>query len=259
LLPRIWQGFVNASFSRGCFASRTRPRPRCTSESVLPELGPEPWQQMNSPGASYREGWRPATLKAGDDVTVVVNPVRDGTHGGRRLGERCGRQKPKQFKAENMSVRTLLTLSSVLAALLTGAAPAAETAAPRALAFAALPNWTGMWETEAAARLSATGKLEPPQGGPRRPAARRCRPQRAGSLHRATAPDRCGHAPESHDDRRPAALLSSVANRNPLQSRQECRPDDRRELSRERSQSRGRWEVRYYTALTWLASPEEGI
>ena len=66
-----------------------------------------------------------------------------------------------------MSARTPLLLSAVLAAVLTmpapGPAPAAETPAPRALTFAALPNWTGLWETEAAARLSATGKLEPPK------------------------------------------------------------------------------------------------
>ena len=62
-----------------------------------------------------------------------------------------------------MSARTPLLLSAVLAAVLTGPAHAAETPAPRALAFAALPNWTGLWETEAAAGLLATGKLEPPK------------------------------------------------------------------------------------------------
>src|SRR5258708_973559 len=83
-----------------------------------------------------------------------------------------------------MSARMFLLLSAVLAAVLTELAPAAETGAaeqrsdsipvssrprtegstaPRALAFAALPNWTGLWETEAAVRLVATGKLEPPK------------------------------------------------------------------------------------------------
>src|SRR5919197_1061440 len=63
-----------------------------------------------------------------------------------------------------MSARThRLLLSAMLAAELSGHALAAETAVPRAVACAALPNWTGLWETEAAARLSATGKLEPPK------------------------------------------------------------------------------------------------
>ena len=30
-----------------------------------------------------RRGWRPSSLKAGDKVTVVLNPLRDGTKGGR--------------------------------------------------------------------------------------------------------------------------------------------------------------------------------
>ena len=64
--------------------------------------GPVEWSiEMNSPGASYREGWRPGTLKAGDKVTVVINPVRDGAHGGRLIlatdpdGRRLNNSKPK--------------------------------------------------------------------------------------------------------------------------------------------------------------------
>ena len=37
---------------------------------------------MNSPLDMYRAGWRPASLKPGDRVTVVVNPVRSGMNGG---------------------------------------------------------------------------------------------------------------------------------------------------------------------------------
>lgn len=62
-----------------------------------------------------------------------------------------------------MRARTTLLLSAVFAAVLTGPDAAPETPAPGSLAFAALPNWTGLWETEAAARLSATGKLEQPK------------------------------------------------------------------------------------------------
>ncbi|HEV2702532.1 MAG TPA: DUF6152 family protein [Steroidobacteraceae bacterium] len=39
--------------------------------------------EMNSPLTMYRYGWRPGSFKAGDRVTVVINPLRDGTHGGR--------------------------------------------------------------------------------------------------------------------------------------------------------------------------------
>jgi hypothetical protein len=64
-----------------------------------------------------------------------------------------------------MSARAFLLLPTVLAVMLTvpEPTPAAETSESRTLAFAALPNWTGLWETEAAARLSRTGKLEPPK------------------------------------------------------------------------------------------------
>ena len=59
--------------------------PHCFVQVLVPSPGGLiEWSiEMNSPGASYREGWRPGTLKAGDKITVVINPVRDGTHGGR--------------------------------------------------------------------------------------------------------------------------------------------------------------------------------
>jgi hypothetical protein len=38
--------------------------------------------QMGPPSNLYRDGWRPSTLKVGDTITVVVHPMRDGTHGG---------------------------------------------------------------------------------------------------------------------------------------------------------------------------------
>ena len=77
--------------------------PHCFIQVLVPSPdGPVEWSiEMNSPGASYREGWRPGTLKAGDIVTVVVNPVRDGTHGGRLVsasdadGRSLNNSKPK--------------------------------------------------------------------------------------------------------------------------------------------------------------------
>jgi hypothetical protein len=39
--------------------------------------------ELTSPNLLARRGWRPASLKVGDPVTVVFNPFRDGTKGGR--------------------------------------------------------------------------------------------------------------------------------------------------------------------------------
>ena len=77
--------------------------PHCFVQVLVPSPGGLiEWSiEMNSPGASYREGWRPGTLKAGDKVTVVINPVRDGTQGGRLVsatdpgGRLLNNSKPK--------------------------------------------------------------------------------------------------------------------------------------------------------------------
>jgi hypothetical protein len=38
--------------------------------------------EMHSPSIMYRVGWRPGSFRPGDTVTVVINPLRDGTNGG---------------------------------------------------------------------------------------------------------------------------------------------------------------------------------
>ena len=38
--------------------------------------------EMNTPQNLVREGWKRTTIKAGDKVTVVVHPLRDGKPGG---------------------------------------------------------------------------------------------------------------------------------------------------------------------------------
>jgi hypothetical protein len=58
--------------------------PHCFIQLLVPSPdGPEEWSiEMHSPGAIYRRGWRPGTLKGGEKVTIVIHPVRDGTRGG---------------------------------------------------------------------------------------------------------------------------------------------------------------------------------
>ena len=44
---------------------------------------PERWSvEMNSPNNLTRQGWKSTHLKSGDKVTVTLNPLRDGKHGG---------------------------------------------------------------------------------------------------------------------------------------------------------------------------------
>jgi hypothetical protein len=38
--------------------------------------------EMNSPNNLVRQGWKSTSLKAGDKVSVTMNPLRDGTRGG---------------------------------------------------------------------------------------------------------------------------------------------------------------------------------
>ena len=38
--------------------------------------------ELNSPNNLLRQGWKRDALKTGDKVTVIINPLRDGQHGG---------------------------------------------------------------------------------------------------------------------------------------------------------------------------------
>ena len=45
--------------------------------------GADSWQvELNSPNNLKRQGWKSTSLKPGDVVTLVLNPLRDGTLGG---------------------------------------------------------------------------------------------------------------------------------------------------------------------------------
>ena len=44
---------------------------------------PVEWSiEMGSPNMLSRNGWRPSTLKAGDKVELITNPMKDGSPGG---------------------------------------------------------------------------------------------------------------------------------------------------------------------------------
>ncbi len=45
--------------------------------------GVDLWKiELNSPNNLERQGWHSHTMRAGDKVTVVINPLRDGAKGG---------------------------------------------------------------------------------------------------------------------------------------------------------------------------------
>lgn len=58
--------------------------PHCWIQLLVPgKSGAVEWSvEMGAPFEVYRTGLRPAAVKAGDRLTVVVHPMRDGSHGG---------------------------------------------------------------------------------------------------------------------------------------------------------------------------------
>jgi hypothetical protein len=45
--------------------------------------GVDSWQvELNSPNNLKRQGWKSSSIKPGDQVTLVLNPLKDGTKGG---------------------------------------------------------------------------------------------------------------------------------------------------------------------------------
>jgi len=48
-----------------------------------PSAAPVEWGvEMGAPVELMRKGWKPGSLNPGDKVTIVINPLRDGQHGG---------------------------------------------------------------------------------------------------------------------------------------------------------------------------------
>jgi len=45
--------------------------------------GKDLWQvELNSPNNLKRQGWKSTSVKAGDEVTLAIKPLRDGSRGG---------------------------------------------------------------------------------------------------------------------------------------------------------------------------------
>ena len=50
---------------------------------LLNETDSATWSvEMSSPSHLVRNGWKPGSLKAGDRITLVIHPLRDGRSGG---------------------------------------------------------------------------------------------------------------------------------------------------------------------------------
>jgi hypothetical protein len=63
--------------------------PHCWIQMLVPDpnnpqAAPMEWGiEMDAPLPLFRRGWKPGSLKPGDKITVVMNPLRDGRAGGR--------------------------------------------------------------------------------------------------------------------------------------------------------------------------------
>jgi hypothetical protein len=61
----------------------TNPHASIQLDVVNEDGSTERWGvEMGSPNSMVKNGWKSTLLKAGDKVTVVVNPLRSGEHGG---------------------------------------------------------------------------------------------------------------------------------------------------------------------------------
>jgi hypothetical protein len=58
--------------------------PHCFLQLVVKDPGgTTEWSvEMQAPADLYRKGWRPKSVKAGDPLTVIIHPTRDGSSSG---------------------------------------------------------------------------------------------------------------------------------------------------------------------------------
>jgi hypothetical protein len=76
--------------------------PHCWIQVLVPSKdGPVEWSvEMGAPFEIYRTGLRPTSLKAGDKITVIINPIRNGSHGGLYVSATGADGKPLSKTAE---------------------------------------------------------------------------------------------------------------------------------------------------------------
>jgi hypothetical protein len=66
------------------------------------ESGSSIWSvEMTSPSHLVRNGWKPTTLKPGDQVSIVIHPLRDGRAGGMYLSGTRANGNPVVAPATN--------------------------------------------------------------------------------------------------------------------------------------------------------------
>lgn len=74
--------------------------PHCYIQLLVPNQeqtqgGSEEWSiEMGAPAHVLRAGWKANTLKPGDKITVVINPLRDGGKGGHYMSATGADGKP---------------------------------------------------------------------------------------------------------------------------------------------------------------------
>jgi hypothetical protein len=70
--------------------------PHCFIQLLVPKDGAtQEWSiEMGSPMQLTRIGWKPRLLRAGDKITIVIHPVRDGGTGGSFMSATTADGKP---------------------------------------------------------------------------------------------------------------------------------------------------------------------
>ncbi len=78
--------------------SWTNPHASIQVDVVNAKGAAETWGvEMNSPNNLVKQGWKSNIVKFGDKVSVVVNPLRAGEHGGIvRVDQAAGRPRPRR-------------------------------------------------------------------------------------------------------------------------------------------------------------------
>jgi hypothetical protein len=76
--------------------------PHCWIQVLVPSQdGSVEWSvEMGAPFEVFRTGLRPTSLKPGDKITVIIHPIRDGSHGGLYVSATGADGKPLSGTAE---------------------------------------------------------------------------------------------------------------------------------------------------------------